>query len=82
LFAGVYWPKANSWGAIASIVVGTTARILLYFLIPAAWSGLDTLIPPVLSGIAFYATCQLTWKTQPGRHHVLVETWEEEEARA
>ena len=80
LLAGVYWPKANSVGAVVSIVVGTTARLIAHFVTPPAWSGLDTLIPPVLSGIAFYVTCQLTWKTQPSRHHVLVERWEEEEA--
>ena len=80
LFAGVYWPKANTSGAIASIVVGTTARLVAHFVTPAAWAGLDTLIPPVLSGVAFYVTCQLTWKTQPGKHHVLVESLEGEEA--
>jgi Na+/proline symporter len=72
LFAGVYWPKANATGAVVSILVGTTARLIAHFVTPAAWAGLDTLIPPVLSGIAFYVTCQLTWRTQPSRHEVLV----------
>jgi len=58
LFAGVYWPKANARGAIASIVVGTTARIIAHFVTPAAWAGLDTLIPPVLSAITFFAVCR------------------------
>jgi Na+/proline symporter len=58
LFAGVYWPKANARGAIASIVVGTTARIIAHFVMPAAWAGLDTLIPPVLSAITFFALCR------------------------
>jgi hypothetical protein len=48
--------------------------LIAHFVTPPAWAGLDTLIPPVLSGIAFYVTCQLTWKTLPGRHHVLAET--------
>src|SRR5262249_36411447 len=78
LFAGVYWHKANARGAIASIIVGTTARIIAHFVTPPVWAGLDTLIPPVLSGIAFYVTCQLTWKREPGRHHVLTEAWTEE----
>jgi solute:Na+ symporter, SSS family len=76
LFAGVYWPKANSAGAVASILVGTFARLIAHFLTPPEWAGLDTLVPPVLSGIAFYATCQLTWKTRPSRHHVLTESWQ------
>ena len=59
LFAGVYWPKANARGAIVSILVGTTARLIAHFVTPAEWSGLDTLIPPVLSGIAFFVTCNI-----------------------
>jgi SSS family solute:Na+ symporter len=55
LFAGVYWPKATARGAIASIVVGTTARIVAHFVTPSMWAGLDTLIPPVLSAMAFFA---------------------------
>ena len=60
LFAGVYWRKANAAGAVASILVGTSARIIAHFVTPADWSGLDTLIPPALSALAFYATCQFT----------------------
>src|SRR5262249_51873358 len=49
LFAGVYWQKANARGAVGSIVVGTTARLVAHFVTPPAWAGLDTLIPPMLS---------------------------------
>jgi SSS family solute:Na+ symporter len=62
LFAGVYWAKANSAGAIAAIVVGTTARLIAHYVTPAPWAGLDTLIPPVLSAITFFSVCLLTWK--------------------
>jgi len=62
LFAGVYWAKANSAGAMAAIVVGTTARLIAHFVTPAPWAGLDTLIPPVLSAITFFSVCLLTWK--------------------
>jgi Na+/proline symporter len=64
LFGGVYWRRANASGAIASIVVGTAARAICYFLVPAAWSGLDTLLPPVLSGVAFWTVCRLTTAEQ------------------
>ena len=77
LFAGVYWPKANSTGAVVSILVGTIARLIAHYITPAAWAGLDTLVPPVLSAITFYVTCQLTWKTQESRHHVLTEVAQE-----
>ena len=76
LLFGVYWPKANRAGAIAAIMVGTITRLIAHFVTPPQWAGLDTLVPPVLSCIAFYVTCQMTWKTQPGRHHVLAETWQ------
>lgn len=62
LFFGVYWKKANSAGAIAAILTGTIARFVAYLVTPDVWAGLDTLIPPVLSLGAFYATCLLTWR--------------------
>ena len=77
LFAGVYWAKANKAGALAAIVAGTAARLIAHFVTPADWSGLDTLIPPVVSAITFYAVCQLTWKTQEDRHYVLNEALQE-----
>jgi len=60
LFFGVYWPRATQWGAIASIVAGTAARALCYFAVPAEWAGLDTLLPPVASAIAFFAVSLTT----------------------
>jgi solute:Na+ symporter, SSS family len=77
LFAGVYWPKANSTGAIASIVVGTMLRIIAHFITPPAWAGLDTLVPPVISAMTFYVVCQLTWRTQQSHHSVLTQVAQE-----
>jgi Na+/proline symporter len=77
LFAGVYWPKANSAGAVVSILVGTSARLIAHFATPPEWVGLDTLIPPVLGALAFCATCQLTWRPQESRHYVLTEAAQE-----
>jgi Na+/proline symporter len=71
LFLGVYWKKANAAGAIAAIVTGTVSRLVAHFVTPAAWAGLDTLIPPVLSLVAFGVVCSMTWKTIPGRHSAL-----------
>lgn len=70
LFAGVYWARGNQAGAIAAIVAGSLARVIAYFATPAPWSGLDTLIPPVLSAAAFYSVCRLTDRPRdpgPGR---------------
>ena len=77
LFAGVYWPKANRAGAVASIVVGTGARLIAHFVTPPEWAGLDTLVPPLLSAVTFYATCQLTWNREENRHYVLNEAMQE-----
>ena len=77
LFAGVYWKKANAAGAIAAIVVGTSARLVAHFVTPAAWGGLDTLVPPLLSATTFVVTCLLTQKTQESRHYVLTEPVQE-----
>lgn len=74
LFFGVYWPRANAAGAVAAILSGTTARAVAHFATPPAWAGLDTLIPPVISLIAFAVTCQLTYKSVPSRHEALLET--------
>ena len=60
LFFGVYWRRATQAGAIASIGTGTLARAICYFAVPAAWAGLDTLLPPVVSAIAFFTVSLLT----------------------
>jgi Na+/proline symporter len=74
LFFGVHWPKANAPGAVAAIVAGTTARLIAHFATPAAWAGLDTLIPPVISLLAFYISCQVTRDRVPERHEALLDT--------
>lgn len=49
LFCGVYWRRVSSTAAIASIVAGTASRVAAHFLVPPAWAGLDTLLPPAAS---------------------------------
>jgi len=60
LFLGVYWPRATQAGAIASIVVGTAARAVCYFAVPERLIGLDTLLPPVVSAVAFVTASLMT----------------------
>ena len=60
LFLGVYWQRATQAGALASILTGTIVRGLCYFIVPAPWAGLDTLLPPVLSAVAFVAGSLMT----------------------
>jgi Na+/proline symporter len=73
LFFGVYWRKSNSAAAIAAIVVGTASRVVAHFVTPAAWAGLDTLIPPVISLVTFLVVCQMTQESAPSRHAALFE---------
>ncbi|WP_374661066.1 sodium:solute symporter family protein [Inhella sp.] len=47
LFAGAFWKRANTQGALASIVLGLTAWIT------AEFTAADALIPPQLVGFAF-----------------------------
>ncbi|MEX2301950.1 MAG: sodium:solute symporter family protein [Bryobacterales bacterium] len=74
LFMGVYWPKANPTGAMASILCGTAARILCAFTVPEELAGLDTLLPPVVSALVFFPACLLADGREPSRHHVVFET--------
>lgn len=60
LFFGVHWARATQAGALASILTGTVARGVCYFVVPPAYAGLDTLLPPLLSAVAFVAGSLLT----------------------
>ncbi len=75
LFLGVYWARATQAGALASILTGTIARGICYFVVPAEWAGLDTLLPPVLSAVAFVAGSLLTEpSTQENNEELLCDT--------
>ena len=73
LTLGLFWKKANWPAAIASIVVGSTLRLVLYYTIPAEYAGLDTFIPPIVSFVLFIIVALLTQKKDPGfkRHGVV-----------
>jgi Na+/proline symporter len=73
LTLGLFWRKANAPAAITSLVLGTGLRLLLFFVIPIELAGLDTLIPPVVSFVAFVIVALATQKKYPGteRHGVI-----------
>lgn len=60
LFLGVYWPRATQAGAIACIACGTVLRAICYFAVPPSLAGLDTLLPPAVSGLVFVAVSYFT----------------------
>jgi SSS family solute:Na+ symporter len=72
LFFGVYWRKATPAGAIASIVAGTLARAVCHFVVPAEYAGLDTLLPPVFSAIAFFGASLMTEQSTEDRTQELL----------
>lgn len=83
LIGGVFWKKANAAGAIASIVVGSALRLMLflatlpelagplYFIsLPVELAGIDTMIPPLVSLAVFVGVCLGTQKKWPPKHDV------------
>jgi len=70
---GLFWRKANFPAAITSLVLGSGLRLLLYFVMPIELAGLDTMIPPVVSFVAFIIVALATQKKHPGteRHGVI-----------
>lgn len=76
---GTYWKKATASAAVASIIVGSVLRLILYFLITTAaptspyyvYSGLDTMIPPVVSLVIFISVSLATQKRTPPRSNVI-----------
>jgi solute:Na+ symporter, SSS family len=79
LVMGTYWKKSTSAAAIASIAIGSTLRLILYFTISTAspdspyfaYLGLDTFIPPIVSFVVFVVVSLATYKRSPSRHDVI-----------
>jgi len=79
LVLGTYWKKSTAAGAISSIAVGSTLRMIFYFLIStappgspyASYAGLDTIIPPLVSLAVFVGVSLRTQKRTPPRHDVI-----------
>jgi SSS family solute:Na+ symporter len=79
LVLGTYWKKSTQQAAIASIVVGSTLRLILYFVISTAtpdspyfpYLGLDTFIPPLVSLALFVGISYATYKKSPSKHDVI-----------
>jgi Na+/proline symporter len=73
LTLGIYWSKANTPGALAAIFVGSILRLYLFYTIPEALAGLDTMIPPVVSLVVMVVVSLATQKQYPPKHHVINE---------
>ncbi len=71
LVLGLYWRKANAAAAISSIVAGAILRITLYYTVPDALAGLDTMLPPAISLVVFVVVAMTTQKISEPKHHAL-----------
>jgi solute:Na+ symporter, SSS family len=67
LTLGLFWKKANMPAAIASLIVGSAIRLLMFFITPPELAGVDTMIPPVISFALFIGVALATQKKYPGR---------------
>jgi Na+/proline symporter len=64
---GLFWKKANTPAAIASLFTGSLLRLLLVFIVPSDLHGLETIIAPVCSSAIFIITALTTQKRHPGQ---------------
>ena len=73
LTLGLFWKKSNWYAAITSLVLGSGLRLLLFFKTPPELAGLDTMIPPIVSFVAFIIVALVTQKKDPGieKHGVI-----------
>jgi solute:Na+ symporter, SSS family len=73
LTLGLFWRKSNMPAAITSLLVGSALRVLMFFVIPPEFAGLDTMIPPPIAFAVFVIVALATQKKYPGeqRHGVL-----------
>jgi Na+/proline symporter len=73
LTLGLFWKKANMPAAVASLIIGSAIRLLLFFIIPPDLAGLDTMIPPPISFAIFIGVALVTQKKYPGeqRHGIV-----------
>jgi Na+/proline symporter len=71
LTLGIYWKKANTPGALAAVIVGSVVRLYLFYNIPEALAGLDTMIAPVVSLIVMVAVSLMTQKSHPPKHDMI-----------
>ena len=74
LVLGLFWKKANTTGALAAVITGSVLRMILYFTIPPALAGLDTMIPPLVSLAVMVPVSLWTQKKDPPKYKVVHET--------
>ena len=67
LTLGLFWKKANTPAALVSLIFGSAFRLVMYYITPVEYAGIDTMIPPVVSFVLFIVVALATQKKYPGR---------------
>ena len=67
LTLGLFWKKANTPAALVSLIFGSALRLVMYYITPVEYAGIDTMIPPVVSFVLFIVVALATQKKYPGR---------------
>jgi SSS family solute:Na+ symporter len=68
---GLFWKKANMPAAISSLLLGSGLRLVMFFVTPEEYAGIDTMIPPIVSVAVFVLVALATQKKYPGRYGVV-----------
>jgi solute:Na+ symporter, SSS family len=71
LTLGLFWKKANTPAALASLIIGSALRLVMFFVTPIEYAGIDTMIPPVVSFVLFVGVAFATQKKYPGRPGII-----------
>ena len=71
LTLGLFWKKANMPAALSSLIVGSALRLVMFFVTPIEYAGIDTMIPPVVSFVLFIGVALATQKKYPGRPGII-----------
>jgi SSS family solute:Na+ symporter len=57
--------------ALSSLIVGSALRLVMFFVTPIEYAGIDTMIPPVVSFVLFIGVALATQKKYPGRPGII-----------
>src|SRR5918998_265487 len=71
LTLGLFWKRANMPAALSSLIVGSALRLVMFFVTPIEYAGIDTMIPPVVSFVLFVGVAFATQKKYPGRPGII-----------
>jgi solute:Na+ symporter, SSS family len=67
LTLGLFWKKANTPASLVSLIFGSALRLVMFYITPVEYAGIDTMIPPVVSFVLFIVVALATQKKYPGR---------------